>query len=280
MAFSKALKYVSAISITATLLAITTISSLSNQPRWSSNLLLFNRLESLRQVQNSVVGPDFKVHAPGPSKIYFVPGIRGKALATTGGSPDSSDGGAYLTINYKDFFGKDITQGEVSLWLKKTIEKTIPYRTPIVGIFGTQPYGSQGPTGNEGYVSISATWNDGLSGKEGINFSITQNTSKHEIITINDPDWNSSVIPINQWYHYRFVWNIKGIQGGTEKMQLWRNDLKIANYTGTIQGIAPPNYSTYTSDEVRILGNHHLDRHGNRPILYLDELQVRKFASH
>jgi hypothetical protein len=272
MIFSHLFKSIAAVAISTTVIVLSLNQTLSASQARCKGLILYNQLGSLYQVKNSRVGANFSIHAPGSSKVFFVPGIKGMALATTGGSPESSDGGAYLTMNYKDFFGCDNTKGSVSVWLKKTIAKTIPYRTPIANIFGSQPYGFQGPTGQDGYRPIGAFWGDSATGRAGINFVISQDPSNSLII--NDPDWNTSTIPINRWYLYRFVWNIKGINRSKETMQIFRNNRKVASHIGLIKSIAPPNFVPESSEEVRVLSNHQLDRNLNRPILYIDDLRV------
>ncbi|MCX8108910.1 MAG: LamG domain-containing protein, partial [Verrucomicrobiae bacterium] len=188
--------------------------------RFSENplyeVVLWNKMGNLAQVTNSEVGPGFAFR-PG---VSFVTGRYGGALATQGGE---TGGGGYLTMSPQNFFGADNRQGTVEVWIKKRIPRAIPYETPLVAIFGIQNYDLITP-GDSGYESIFAYWSDGFTGSGGMEFTIKDsNNVDHRA---NDLSWDN--VPVNQWVHMAFVWDLNGIEGSPDRMRIYRDGVLVA----------------------------------------------------
>jgi VCBS repeat-containing protein len=215
--------------------------------------ILWNRLGSQEEVQNSEVGANFQTRAG----VTFVDGVFGGALATEGGEVG---GGGYLTMNPDQFFPAEQTQGTVEVWMEKRIERFTPFGSPLLGIFGNQPYGG-------GYDSISAFWSDGFTGFGGIQFQIVDSSGAIHIA--NDLGWNE--IPVGEWVHLGFAWDLNGIDGTEDKLRLYRDGVLVGKNTDTISGI------NSSAQEVRVLGHHAYSRFGE-PTAYLDNLKVWGFA--
>ena len=215
--------------------------------------VLWNRLGSQEEVQNSEVGANFQTR----TGVSFVDGLYGGALATEGGEVG---GGGYLTMNPDQFFPAERTQGTIEVWMEKRIEKFIPFGSPLLGIFGNQPYGG----GND---SISAFWSDGYTGLGGIQFQIVD--SSGAVHVANDLGWNE--IPVGEWVHLGFVWDLDGIDGTEDELRIYRDGALVDKNTDKISGI------NSSIEEVRVLGHHAYSRFGE-PAAYLDNLKVWEFA--
>jgi VCBS repeat-containing protein len=235
---------------------ILTIHGVNQAPRFDGKTpVLWNRLGNADEVLNSEVGYDFETR----SGVTFVNGVFGQALATQGGE---NGGGGYLSIKPDQFFPTDRTRGAVEVWMEKRIQRFIPYQTPLVGIFGNQPYAFDGSA-----VSIGAFWSDGLTGSGGIEFSITDNQGKAH--KVNDLGWDD--IAVGEWVHLGFAWDLAGIEGTTDKIRLYRN--------GSLMSANQDSISSIKGDtgQLIVLGHHAYSRFG-QPTAYLDNLKVWDFA--
>lgn len=218
-------------------------------------LVLWNKLGSEDEVLNSEVGAGFGTR-PG---VIYVDGLYGGALATTGGE---TGGGGYLTMSPDDFFPADKTRGTVEVWIQKRIQRFIPYQTPLVTIFGHQYY-----SGIHDYQSIMGCWNDGVSGRGGLQLRLTDGGFTYHFA--NDWDWDN--VPIHQWVHVAFVWDLDGIDGTSDKLRIYRDGIVTAANTDSIPDIM------HDTRQVRILGHHAYSRFGE-PTAYLDNIIVWKYA--
>ena len=215
--------------------------------------VLWNRLGSQEEVQNSEVGANFQARAG----VTFVDGVFGGALATEGGEVG---GGGYLTMSPDQFFPAEQTQGTVEVWMEKRIKRFTPFGSPLLGIFGIQPYGG-------GYDSITAFWSDGFTGFGGIQFQIVDGSGAAHIA--NDLGWND--IPVGEWVHLGFAWDLNGIDGTEDKLRVYRDGVLVGKNTDAISGIKS------STQEVRVLGHHAYSRFG-QSTAYLDNLKVWDFA--
>jgi hypothetical protein len=221
-----------------------------------NGVVLWNHLGSLRQIGNSVMGPDLSVSDP--ALVAFPPGVVSGGIATMEGE---TGGGGYLWVSPTDFFGSDLTQGTVEVWLQKRIERFVPYETPLVGIFGPQPYDFQG--GESSFEPIHAFWSDGLTGGGGLEFGIWDGAQ--QLHAANDLGWDA--VPVGTWVHVAFVWDLDGIGGTADRMRIYRDGVVVASNADQIASIET------SSAPVKLLGHHAYSRFG-QPTLYMDELRV------
>jgi hypothetical protein len=220
-------------------------------------LVLWNKLGSDDEVQNSEVGPGFGISPV----VDYVDGICSSALATTNEC-------AYLSMSPDDFFPADKTQGTVEAWIQKRMLEFIPYETPLVGFFGMHPYGEQA-CGGPGYHSIAAFWSDGYTGGGGVHFQLRDSNFTAHVA--NDLAWDD--VPVGQWVHVAFVWDLDGIGGTSDKLRIYRDGVVVAANADDIPtpGVWPD------TDEVRVLGHHAYNRFG-QPTAYLDNIMVWDYA--
>ncbi len=222
----------------------------------NAELVLWNKLGSESEVLNSEVGPDFGIR-PG---LLYVPGRFGGALATTGGG---NGGGAYLTMSPDDFYPADKTRGTIEFWIQKRFSKFTPFQDGLIGFFGRAPYA---PTG-EGNRSIAAFWSDGFTGNGGVEFYIQDsNKTGH---TVNDLGWDD--VPVGEWVHLGFVWDLQGIDGTADRLRIYRDGSITGVYSQDISGISAENSVT------TFAGHHAYSRFG-QPAAYFDDLVIWDFA--
>jgi hypothetical protein len=238
-------------------LLLTTAGTALAQGPVPEGLVLWNKLGSDDEVQNSEVCPGFGISPV----VDYVDGYCGSALATTNEC-------AYLSMSPDDFFPADKTQGTVEAWIQKRMLKFIPYQDPLVGIFGHHPYGFN-YCGGGGYESIAAFWSDGFTGGGGIHFQFRDSNSTWHVT--NDLAWDD--VPVGQWVHVAFVWDLDGIGGTSDKLRIYRDGVVVAANADDIPipGVWPD------TDAVRILGHHAYYRFG-QPTAYLDNIMVWDYA--
>ncbi|HUV90747.1 MAG TPA: LamG-like jellyroll fold domain-containing protein [Anaerolineae bacterium] len=241
----------------ASALLLAMISTTGAQGPVPGGLVLWNRLGSEEEVLHSAFGPGFGTR----EGVLYVDGEYGGALATTGGE---NGGGGYLTMSPDDFFPADKTQGTVEAWFQKRTDVFIPFESPLVGVFGWQPYGDF-PT--RSYQAIIAYWTDGFTGWGGLEFTITESDQVWH--RANDLGWDD--VPVGQWVHVAFVWDLAGIDGTQDRMRIYRDGVLVGTNSDPIPGIRED------TAEVRILGHHAYSRFG-QPTLYLDNLKVWDYA--
>jgi YVTN family beta-propeller protein len=220
-----------------------------------ARLVLWNKLGSEDEVLHSAYGPGFGTR-PG---VLFVPGRFGGALATEGG--ENGDGG-YLTMSPDLFYPADRTRGTVEGWIQKRIQRFIAYQTPLVGIFGAQPYDDLSSN-----LTIIAYWSDGVTGGGGLHFQVRD--KDNVIRPANDVAWDQ--VPMYQWVHVAFVWDVGGIGGTQDRLRIYRDGVLVA--------ANQDDFATVRQDSriVKILGHHAYSRFG-QPTAYLDNLKVWNYA--
>lgn len=235
----------------------------------TGKVILWNKLGSDHEVLNSEIGHNFNISTvkiydsdPEPG-IRYVSGMYGNALATLGGG-NGHGGGGRLTISPDNFFPPDKTKGTVEFWFQKRIKEFIPFKTPLLGIFGPQPYEREGGTS---YSSIYAFWSDGFTGYGGLQFSIIDPEGTGHYA--NDLEWND--VPVGKWVHLAFVWDLTGIKGSLDKMRIYRDGNLTARNTDSISGIKPD------TNEVKILAHHNYAIFGE-PTAYMDNIIVWNYA--
>lgn len=235
----------------------------------SGNVVLWNKLGSDTEIANSESGSGFNIHSDSQGGVLSVPGKFGNALATTGGN---TGGGGYLSTNPNQFFPTNKTRGTVVVWIQKKMDKFIPYVDGLIGIFGFQPYDDQG--GEKSYSSIAAFWSDGVStyfsqdwSQNGIEFVIFDSSNKFHATRIQH--WEK--IPVDEWVHLAFVWDLSGIDGSIDKLRIYKDGILAGRNSDNFSGIWPSNAP------VKILGNHAYSRVGH-PMAYLDNLIVYDYA--
>ena len=82
-------------SATMVMLAMATLVLLLGHPATllaQPGVVLWNKLGSTTEVQNSEIGTDFEIHSDRLGGAQFVPGQFGQALATTGGTVGTGGG--------------------------------------------------------------------------------------------------------------------------------------------------------------------------------------------
>lgn len=223
----------------------------------TGNVVLWNKLGANAEVSNSMIGEGFGIHSDTQGGVLYVPGKFGNALATTGGEVG---GGGYLTMSPDKFYAPDRSKGTVAVWIQKRIQKFIPFQSPLLCIFGCQPYDGVPTPG------IYAAWSDGYTWSGGMTFLIFDGQADHQI---NDLGWDT--VPVGTWVHETFVWDINGIGGTTDRMRIYRDGLIVAKNSAAISRIFQDNYP------VKILGHHAYSRFA-QPTAYLDNLVVYDYA--
>ncbi len=229
-----------------------------------SQPVLWNKLGSDAEVQNSEVGANFGIHTDATQVdggVIYVSGQFGDALATTGGTVGPN--GGYLTMSPDDFFAADKTRGTVEAWIQKRIAQFVPFQTPLVGIFGAQQFATP-----SGYESILVFWSDGFTGFGGLQFQIIDSNNMGHVA--NDLGWDS--VPVGQWTHVAFVWDGDGIAASSDCMRIYRDGAIVGANTDSILDIRPD------TSEVRVLAHHRNDRFNFQPTAYLDNIKVWDFA--
>ena len=225
----------------------------------SGNVVLWNKLGSITEVINSEVGTEFGINSDSQGGVLYVPGKFGNALATTGGE---NGGGGYLKMSPDQFFPPDKTKGTVSAWIQKRIQKVVPFQTPLLGVFGVQPY-----DGDASYNSILAYWSDGFTGYGGLQFEIRDAAGITH--AANDLGWD--VVKVGTWVHMAFVWDLSGIEGSSDRLRIYRDGQLVAKNSTAFSGVFKNN------KPVKILGHHAYSRF-SQPTAYLDNLVVYDYA--
>jgi hypothetical protein len=233
----------------------------------SHGVILANNLNSAWSIEHSRIGADFDLLGT----PVFARGVARRSMGTI-------DDETVLLMPFDDFFGKDPTQGTVSVWLKKRMVASIPYETPLNGVFGMQPYEFQdawcidNPLKNPDPRSDSCTnyaingqWGDGVSGPAGLYMEIVDRDGNyHQIV---DSAFNTAAVPVGKWVHVKFVWDLDGICGGHDVMRITRNGKIVARSTEHIAGILD------LPTPVAFGGSHATSRFDGPSLLY-DELMV------
>ncbi len=243
-------------------LAVGIALALTALPSWGNGVVLWNQLGSDGEVTASPIGSSFGIHSDSQGGVQYVPGVFGNGFATTGGE---TGGGGYLTMSPEQFYAGDKTKGTVSMWLQKRIDRFVAFETPLIGIFGEQPYDLQGGEGS--YASIAAMWSDGFTGSGGMFFYINdQLNTGHFCYALS---WND--IPVGEWVHVAFSWDLNGIEGTADKMRLYFDGVLVDTNTDAITSLRSD------SDSVKLLGHHAYSRFGE-PTAYMDNIVVYDYA--
>ncbi len=150
----------------------------------------------------------------------------------------------------------------MAFWIQKRILQFLPFETPLLGIFGGQPY-----DGDASYNSIGAYWSDGFTGYGGVQFDIRDTSDNWH--SANDLSWNN--VPVGTWVHLAFVWDTKGIEGSTDRLRIYRDGQLVANNSDAFNGVFSNN------NAVKILGHHAYSRFG-KPTAYLDNIVIYDYA--
>ena len=230
-------------------------------------VVLANHLNGPWSTTHSFVGADFDVIG---TPVYR-PGVLGRSIGVV-------DDESLLLMSSDDFFGADRSQGTVSVWLKKNMVSSVPYVTPLAGVFGEQPYDFQDAWCSSAAVhnpapradsctnyGLTAAWGDGVSGPAGLFMVINDSSgTPHRAV---DPAFNTSAVPVGRWVKVTFVWDLDGIRGSADTMRIYRGCRLVASYAAPIPDIVD------LPTPVSFAGSHATDRL-DRPALLLDELVV------
>ena len=245
-----------------------TVGSSSALPATPPGLVLWNKLGDQTEVLDSEVGAGFAISSE--PEVKFFPGMYGEAFGTEGGIWGY---GGYLYMSPDNFFAPDKTQGTVEMWLQKRIPSLIAFQTPLVGIFGIQNYNCVpwvNPCDRDDYAPISAYWSDKYTGPGGLTFEIVDAGGTWH--TTQDTGWNDpNIVPIYEWKHVAFVWNLNGIAGTADKMRIYRDGVMISTNTDIIADMMSDN------GVVKLLGHHEYRRY-NQPTAYMDNIKVWGYA--
>jgi len=167
---------------------------------------------------------------------------------------------SYLYMSQVDFYGADNTQGTVEIFLKKRMQRAIPFETPLPAIFGVIPY-SSGPMGFG--RALEAYWSDGYTGNGGLQFGV--NDSNGIAHFCNDLGWDD--VPMNRFVHVAFVWDLNGIDGSADKLRIYREGKVVCSNADAFDALKPDDAP------VPVLGNHAYSRL-THPALIADEIYV------
>ena len=236
---------------TALAMTVATASPAQQQTKVVEGLLVWNHLGTPTQLDNSEAGESVV-----PVKEVRHPaGVRGRGATSIG---DAS----FLRVSQRGFFGADRTQGTVEIYLQKRMPVSVPFETPLPGVFGIRPYGGQwGP--------IDAYWSDGYTGHGGLQFEIRD--AEGVTHAANDLGWDQ--VPVRTWVHVMFVWDLHGILGSHDSLRIFRDGKLVATNTDHITSI------DVAKKPVEILANHAYGRLG-KPALIGDELVVWAVPKH
>ena len=248
----------------------------------ADGVVLWNKLGSVAEAQNSEIGADFTIVEDQGVVIFLEEEESqfGGAMATTGGTANTGPAGGYLRMNPDDFFPPDKTKGTVEFWVQKQLPEIVPYQTPMVRFFGNTFYAT-------GYASIAAGWTEATPNT--IQFDIYDGQAWH---TILDRGWGA--VPVEKWVHLAFVWDGAGIDGGPDDLRIYRDGALVASHQGQFSQIGDfccigyicgESQCSSGGYEVRVLSNHEGRRltgcdylYGYCPAAYMDNLVVWDYA--
>jgi hypothetical protein len=116
-------------------------------------------------------------------------------------------------------------------------------------------------------LTIIAYWSDGVTGGGGLHFQVRD--KDNVIRPANDVAWDQ--VPMYQWVHVAFVWDVGGIGGTQDRLRIYRDGVLVA--------ANQDDFATVRQDSriVKILGHHAYSRFG-QPTAYLDNLKVWNYA--
>jgi len=229
-----------------------------------AEVLLWNKLDNNLSAMQSLIGAPFQV----VGTPVWRKGVGGKAIGTL-------DDNSLLLMPAKDFFGDEKREGTVSVFLKKGKETLVPYKSPLPCIFGGQLYDFQtkwcqdaplkNPDGTCTNLAITGCWGDGESLPSGLVLLFIDSDETHHIAV--DTAFNTAAVPVGQWVHIMFVWDIRGIKGSADTLRIYRDGKLVGKYSAPIKN--PISLPT----PVAVAGNHAAYRNDG-PILLCDEIMV------
>jgi len=226
---------------------------------------LWNHLNGTWSVRHSVVGSGFRV----VGTPVFRDGLFGRSVGVL-------DDESVLLMPSSEFFGPDNRQGTVTVLLKKRMVSSVPYETPLPGVFGSQPYDFQDawcaaePVKNPGGDSctnyaVAAVWGDGVSGPAGLYLQVIDAEGTwHQAV---DAGFNTSAVPVGRWVRATFVWDIRGIRGSADTLRIYRDGRLVARHSEPIADVVQ------LPTPVALAGAHAAYRLSG-PALLFDELVV------
>ena len=89
---------------------------------------------------------------------------------------------------------------------------------------------------------------------------------------MKDTGWNDpSVVPMYEWQHVAFVWDLEGISGSADRMRIYRDGILIGSNTDPIADIM------FDNGVVKLLGHHEYRRY-NQPTTSMDNIKVWDYA--
>ncbi len=189
----------------------------------ADGLVLWNRLGSNAEVQNSVVGPGLQFYTGGdavsvPATPAYVPGVFGNALTIGPGSYYSAARVHNVVLNNAQQYISP-EQGAVEVWFKQNLQP-VDYQNGIYRLFdGGFGLGSGlGLESNQSGLHFNAYFGGGSFVDVSCNISALNNT----------------------WIHVAGVWDRAGIDGTSDTLRLYVNGSVVASTTesdwGTVVG--------------------------------------------
>ena len=217
----------------------------------ADGLVLWNRLGSATEVQNSAYGPNLQFYGGGdafsvPATPAYVPGMFGNALSIGPGSYNVedrvhnvvfNDAGQYLSAEH----------GAVEVWFQQNLQP-VDYQNGIYRLF-------DGGFGLNSGVGLEST-------VTGLHFNAYFGGSAFVDVSYDISAFN------NSWIHVAGVWDRAGINGSADTLRLYVNGSVVASSTSG-------DWGTTVGSRVDIAGANDYNIVG---AFYEDNLKVYDFA--
>ena len=188
----------------------------------ADSLVLWNRLGSASEIQNSAYGPGLQFYGGGdvfsvPATPAYVPGVFGGALSIGPGNYSSEDRVHNVILNNANQYINS-EHGTVEFWYLQNRDP-VDYVNGIFRMF-------DGGFGLGGGVGIEST-------SSGLHFNLQFGGT---FVDVQD-----NILPFDgTWIHIAGVWDRAGINGSTDTMRLYVNGTVVAstslNTWGTTMG--------------------------------------------
>ena len=209
------------------------------------NLVIWNKLGSLAEVQTSEVGHDGTILG---SHFGFEPAMHGNGYIR------------YAIYEYLWFAPAAMTgladAGTIELWITSKVPAPVPYQYGIFGLIGT-PYGAWWGAPD---CDVMLAWGDLVTG---VGFNGWIGFGDANVSTPGEPTqfYATPGVP----FHVALVWDVHGIAGTSETVRVYRDGAVVGSATGTwdadvtpsrplILGYGPDNagYDKFSVDNLKI----------------------------
>lgn len=226
-----------------TVIALCVVVSVTfSMPAYGQQLLMWNRLESQWNVENSDIGPGFQLTSykfADWEEAQITPAMFGNGLFDNDdiGEGWTNDGGNFFATNVNDM-GLSLNQGCIEFWFKFKYASSTHNHTYFLGIRNAlTDHFPDVYTITNGYVNMGWNgWHYGSFGKRF--FAGIGNSFDSTALNIYTADFSAGPgghLEFNDGtiFHFACVWDLNGIDGTTDTLRLYVNGNIEAAGTGT-----------------------------------------------